>query len=420
MNRTAMSRTAETRHDEQSVGPLQPLTEDELDGWLRLPACQQPAWENSERARECRRRLQTLPGLVSSAEVERLRHLLVQCATGALTVIQVGHCAEQPLESHPGAVRRMAGLIDALAGTWQFITGAPAVRVGRMAGQYAKPRSAPTESVDGSELDVFRGHMVNRPGPDAQERRHLPEHMLHCYHSAERVMTELRRMEGPPHYRPAVWTSHEALILDYELALLRRDRAGATLLTSTHWPWIGERTRQLDGAHVQLLASVSNPVACKIGPTATPEDIGGLCRALNPDNVPGRLTLISRMGADVVGDLLPPLVKVATDLRCPVLWMCDPMHANTRRHNGVKTRFVCDVRTELRLFYECVAAAGAIPAGVHLEATPSDVAECVSEGCEVQGDAHHYTTLCDPRLNPGQALDVVQSAARTVADRTHE
>ena len=361
-----------------------------------------------------------LPPLVEPTEIDRLRHVLSQCVDGELSIVQVGSCAEEPKESAQDSVRRLVGLIEALAGTWQLVTGIPVVRVGRMAGQYAKPRSQPTEMVDGRQLAVFRGHMVNRPESGTADRRHLPDHMLRCYESSAGVLDELRRLGVEESGQPWIWTSHEALVLDYELASLRRDARGRTFLTSTHWPWVGERTRQLDRAHVRMLASISNPVACKLGPTATPEDVRGLCQALNPRREPGRLTLIARMGADRVADLLPPLVATALDARCPVLWLCDPMHANTRSRDGVKTRLIEDITTELQQFYHCVTAAGGLPGGVHLEATPADVVECVSDATDTQIDPARYTSLCDPRLNPGQAHAVLEAAAHAAVSESED
>ncbi|MFJ7768071.1 3-deoxy-7-phosphoheptulonate synthase [Streptomyces sp. NPDC097107] len=391
-----------------------------MDEWRRIPAHQQPVWEDSEGARESRRRLTALPALVEPAEIDRLRDVLSRCVDGSLSVVQVGSCAEDPRESARESVRRLVGLIEALAGTWQLVTGTPVVRVGRMAGQYAKPRSQPTEMVDGRRLAVFRGHMVNRPEPGIADRRHLPDRMLHCYESSAAVLSEMRRLGEEPSGQPHVWTSHEALVLDYELALLRRDSRGRTLATSTHWPWVGERTRQLDHAHVRMLASIGNPVACKLGPTATPEDVRGLCQALNPRGEPGRLTLIARMGADRVADLLPPLVTTALDAQCPVLWLCDPMHANTRSQGGFKTRLIEDITTELQRFYHCVTAAGGVPGGIHLEATSADVVECVSEAADTRIDPARYTSLCDPRLNPSQAQAVLEAAAHAAMDETED
>ncbi|MEU5117152.1 3-deoxy-7-phosphoheptulonate synthase [Streptomyces longwoodensis] len=392
-----------------------PLTEAQLDEWRRLPAHQQPVWEDSERAEECRRVLTESPGLVTAAEVAELLRVLSQCALGEVDIIQVGDCAEDPAGSAPDAVRRTMGLIEALAGMWQLTTGKPVVRVGRMAGQYAKPRSAPTEAVGGRPLAVYRGHMINRPEATETSRRHVPDHMLHCYRSAGRVLAELERLRTDPASQPRIWTSHEALVLDYELGLLRRDDSGRMLLTSTHWPWIGERTRQPDGAHVRLLASVINPVACKIGPSASPDDVLALCEALNPERETGRLTLITRMGEDRVSEALPPLVEATAAARHPVLWLCDPMHANTRLREGVKTRLMEAITSELQQFRRCVTESGGVAGGVHLEATATNVAECISEETGVELDRTRYTTLCDPRLNPDQALSVLAAAGRAAS-----
>ncbi|WP_381560258.1 3-deoxy-7-phosphoheptulonate synthase [Streptomyces eurythermus] len=389
-----------------------PLPEGETERWLRLPALQQPRWENPERAGECRRLLTGLRGLVTGSEVRRLQEVLARCALGKLHVVQVGDCAEDPDESDPQAVRRTVGLIDALAGVWQMSTGTPAVRVGRMAGQYAKPRSRPVEKVGGRTLPVYRGHMVNRPGPHEADRRHLPDHMLHCYEAAARVVGELTRLGDQA--QPAVWTSHEALVLDYELSLIRCDTAGRRLLTSTHWPWIGDRTRDPAHAHVRLLASVVNPVACKVGPTATPEEVLELCAALDPARQPGRLTLISRMGAEAVDERLPPLVEAVRAAGHPVIWLCDPMHANTRRIHGIKTRHLREITAELRRFHHCVSAAGGIPGGVHLETTAADVAECTDGDTDPVCRPGGYQSLCDPRLNPRQALAVLTAVRDTV------
>ncbi|MEU2723113.1 3-deoxy-7-phosphoheptulonate synthase [Streptomyces smyrnaeus] len=390
------------------------LSDDDMDQWHRLPAFQQPVWEDGARARECRRILAGSPGLVTVDEVGQLRAVLARCAAGDLNIVQIGNCAEHPEDSAPERVRRMVGLIDALAGVWQSVTGTPAVRVGRMAGQYAKPRSQPSETVAGRRLAVYRGHMVNRPEAGERSRRHLADHMLECYRSARQVLAETRRLSTGPAGQPRVWASHEALVLDYELPLLRRDADGRFLLASTHWPWVGERTRQPEGAHVRLLASVINPVACKVGPSAAPDEVVELCETLNPARAPGRLTLIARMGADQVLTCLPPLVSAVRDAGHPVVWMCDPMHANTHRRQGLKTRLVEEITAELQRFHRCVSRAGGVPGGVHLEATPGEVTECIPQRA-AGPDPQRYRSLCDPRLNTHQALSVLKAAAQSAA-----
>ena len=382
---------------------LKPLSEVELDEWRQIPAHQQPVWEDSERALEVRRRLMDLPALVEPAEIDRLRHVLSQCVDGELSIVQDRKLRRRAERVGPG-LRQAAGGTHRGVGRHLAACHRHPGRESRPHGRAVRQAQVPAHR-DGrrAELAVFRGHMVNRPESGTADRRHLPDHMLRCYESSARVLDELRRLGVEESGQPWIWTSHEALVLDYELALLRRDARGRTFLTSTHWPWVGERTRQLDRAHVRMLASISNPVACKLGPTATPEDVRGLCQALNPRREPGRLTLIARMGADRVADLLPPLVTAALDARCPVLWLCDPMHANTRSRDGVKTRLIEDITAELQQFYHCVTAVGGLPGGVHLEATPADVVECVSDATDTQIDPARYTSLCDPRLNPGQA-----------------
>jgi 3-deoxy-7-phosphoheptulonate synthase len=207
-----------------------------------------------------------------------------------------------------------------------------------------------------------------------------------------------------------VWTSHEALLLDYEIPMLRRDEEGRLALASTHWPWIGERTRQIDGAHVALLADVVNPVACKVGPRLQAAELLALCERLDPRREPGRLTLIARMGADVLADLLPPLVWAVRAAGHPVIWLIDPMHANTvTTSDGVKTRFVDTLIREVRAFQIAVRAAGGIAGGIHLETTPDDVTECVCAEFGIERIGEKYTTLCDPRLNPRQAISVVSA-----------
>ncbi|MFD6888678.1 3-deoxy-7-phosphoheptulonate synthase [Streptomyces sp. NPDC059957] len=370
---------------------------------------QQPVWADPGRAADVRAELAARPGLVGWEEVQMLRMLMAEAAVGTYQVIQAGDCAEDPAECGPQAVNRKIGLIDALAGVMKINTGKPVIRIGRIAGQFAKPRSSPTEIVDGRELPVYRGHLVNGPGATAEERRADPERMLSCYAAADQATTLLRQRTGawmPPTGAP-VWTSHEALVLDYERPLLRRTAGGQRYLSSTHLPWIGERTRDPQGSHVRLLAQVANPVACKVGPTMSPAELVDLCTRLDPGKEPGRLTLIARMGVDQVAARLPALVAAVREAGHPVSWLCDPMHGNTiKTLSGMKTRSVQTVIEEVVAFQQAVGAAGGIAAGLHLETTPDDVTECVwSEG--QWAEVHtRYTTLCDPRLNPRQAVAV--------------
>ena len=307
---------------------------------------------------------------------------------------------------------RKAGLLDMLATTMKLRTSKPVLRVGRIAGQFGKPRSNPSESVDGVELPVYRGHMVNTPEPDADGRLPRPDRMLSAYSAASDVVDHLRDRDvmTATAIDSTIWTSHEALILDYELPMIRRDETGQLLLTSTHWPWIGNRTRQLDGAHVDLLSRVVNPVACKIGAKITAAELVELCDRLDPSCQPGRLTLIARMGADLVTEALPPLVAAVAAAGHPVIWLTDPMHGNTvSTPAGFKTRFVDTVIREVTGFQTAVREAGGIAGGFHLESTPDLVTECVRDESEIGSVGDTYTSLCDPRLNPGQAVQVVSA-----------
>jgi 3-deoxy-7-phosphoheptulonate synthase len=336
----------------------------------------------------------------------------------------------------------------------------PVVKLGRIAGQFAKPRSSPTETVAGVELPSFFGHMVNGDEPTAAARTFDPDRMLQGYHQSASTLNLLRAFtkggfadltkvhlwnqefvgsspEGRRYQAIAseiaralrfmaacgidlegerslhevdVWTSHEGLLLDYEQGLTRRDSlTGRWYDCSAHMLWIGERTRQLDGAHVAFFAGVNNPLGVKLGPAATAQDVVGLCEALNPDRVPGRLTLIARLGAARVEELLPPLIRAARQGEHPVVWVCDPMHGNVfRTVSGYKTRRFEDIMAEIHGFFAACLAEGAWPGGVHLEFTGEHVTECLGGSEEVLENHldHNYATLCDPRLNARQSLDL--------------
>lgn len=380
---------------------------------IRLkPALQQPEWDDESQVQRIREELTARPALVTAQDVRTLRSLLARVAAGEAQIVQTGDCSEDPDESTVGHVARKAAVLDLLAGALKMITHKPVVRVGRMAGQFAKPRSNPTELIDGIELPVYRGHMVNGPEPDAETRTPDPLRLLTGYMAASDIMGHLgwQKPYGRPVIDPPVWTSHEALLLDYEVPMLREDEDGNLLLASTHWPWIGERTRQVDGAHVALLAEVVNPVACKVGPGMTPGELLALCDRLDPGREPGRLTLIARMGADNVIEKLPPLVEAVRAEGHPVIWLTDPMHGNTvTAPGGLKTRFTATVEREIAGFQLAVRSSGGIAGGLHLETTPDGVTECVTNEHFTDRVGDHYTSFCDPRLNPAQAVSVVSA-----------
>lgn len=375
-------------------------------------ALQQPDWGGDPLLATVREQLSQQAPLVQAEDVRRLRSLLAHVAAGAAHVVWAGDCAEDPAECTTGYVAKKAGLLDVLAGTLKMVTHTPVIRIGRIAGQFTKPRSAPTERVGGVQLPVYRGHMVNGPEPDAAFRRPDPERILSGYHAAAAAMEQLgwRGSGALREIDTHVWTSHEALLLDYEIPMLRRAGEDQVLLTSTHLPWIGERTRQIDGAHVALLAGVVNPLACKVGPGIRVGELLALCERLDPRREAGRLCLIARMGAGAVAGQLPALVTAVREAGHPVIWLSDPMHGNTVvTRAGLKTRFVETIVQEIQQFQTAVRSSGGVAGGLHLETTPDEVSECVTNESFVDQVAKKYTSLCDPRLNPEQAMAVTAS-----------
>jgi 3-deoxy-7-phosphoheptulonate synthase len=372
-------------------------------------ARQQPEWADTDRLAAARADLAARAGLVDADAVLRLRSWLGIVAAGGAHVVQAGDCAESFVECTADYVVRKAGLVDVLAGVLRMITRTPVVRVGRIAGQFAKPRSSACEHINGQLLPAYRGDSVNCAEPDPDGRQPDPSRLLAAYDAASAGIGHLGWQGGHGIDHP-LWTSHEALLLDYELPLLRRTADGGVVLSSTHWPWIGDRTRQLDGPHVALLAGVVNPVACKVGPSMTAGELLGLCDRLDPNREPGRLTLIARLGTRAVASALPPLVAAVRGAGHPVVWLTDPMHGNTvRTPDGLKTRFLEVITQEVREFQEAVRAAGGVAGGLHLETTPDDVTECVRNHSEIDQVADKYTTLCDPRLTARQAVSVVSA-----------
>ncbi|MEU6402558.1 3-deoxy-7-phosphoheptulonate synthase [Streptomyces sp. NPDC046985] len=382
----------------------------------RSKALQQPDWPDLAQVQRVREILSSRPPLVRIDDVQTLRSLLASVAAGEALVLQAGDCAEDPEECTPGHVRRKTAVLDLLATTLKMLTGKPVVRVGRMAGQFAKPRSQQFEQIGDLTLPVYRGHMINSPEPDPESRRPDPLRILTGYMAAGDIVEHLGwrapALRTWPGVEPLVWTSHEALLLDYEVPMIRGLGDSTRWLGSTHWPWIGERTRQIDGAHVDLLSDVVNPVACKVGPSMTPEEITSLCEGLDPLREPGRLTLISRMGADAVGERLPSLVAAVRSAGHPVIWLCDPMHGNTvTAPGGRKTRLLTTMAREVHDFGQAVAVAGGVAGGLHLETTPDDVTECAADAAALGRIGERHTTFCDPRLNSRQAVSLVTAWA---------
>lgn len=379
-------------------------------GWRDLPAGQQPDWPEPAHLRRVTARLSGAPCLVTAEEIVRLRATLAQVAFGRGFVVQAGDCAETLDTPDPARIGAGAALWARVARLLEDRLAVPVTTIGRIAGQYAKPRSSAVEVVGGQPLPVFRGFNVNAPGPTAADRRPDPARLLRAYRHSSATMALLRGIVRQP------WISHEALLLDYEEAFLRPDPAtGGWYLGSTHLPWIGARTNDPAHAHVRFLAGVGNPVGCKIGPDTTPETLLRLCDRLDPEARPGRLVLITRMGARLIERRLPPLVAAVARSGHPVVWMCDPMHGNTYRAScGRKVRHVDTIAAELSSFLRILRAAGAWPGGVHIEAVAGPVTECVGGLRRPIGEKDldvAYETACDPRLNYDQTVEFMEALA---------
>ncbi|WP_221351104.1 3-deoxy-7-phosphoheptulonate synthase [Streptomyces beigongshangae] len=390
-------------------------------------AHQQPHWPEPGELTEVVRTLGSLPALVSPDDCDELRLRLAAVARGEGFLLQGGDCAELfagPLiEPTRDKLRCLADMAAVLSSG----SGLPTLTVGRLAGQYAKPRSTYTETRGDRVLPVYRGDAVNDLRFDARGRTPNPQRLLAAYRAANRVLSDIRRLRSRNHtlftdLGGDFFTSHEALLLPYERALARAvPVSGREYGLSGHLLWIGERTRQPDGPHVAFAASVCNPVAVKLGPTATRTDVAELVELLDPHREPGRLAFITRLGASAVHDLLPPLVDEALTLGSPAIWVCDPMHGNTfTTADGIKTRRFEAIWTEVRGFIAVHQALGTHPGGLHLELTSRDVTECMDAqvpGREFRLDLR-YETACDPRLNGSQALELARLAAPLLRPRT--
>jgi 3-deoxy-7-phosphoheptulonate synthase len=401
--------------------------------------------------------LATKPPLVFAGECDQLKERIAAVTRGEAFVLQGGDCAEMFAESTPEAVRSKLETLLQMALVLTYAASIPVVKIGRVAGQFAKPRSSPTESRDGTELPSYRGDAVNGLEFTPESRTPDPARLLRAYHTSavtlnlaraftqggfadlqqahawnkdfvaqspagqryEQLAGEIDRalafmdacgVDPEEFHTVELYSSHEALLLDYERAMTRIDsRTGLPYDVSAHLVWIGERTRDLDGAHVELLRHIRNPIGVKLGPGVTPDDAVALIERLNPDGEPGRLAFITRMGATKIRDALPPLVERVTAHGSPVAWICDPMHGNTyEAASGHKTRNLDHVFDEVAGFFEVHRELGTHPGGVHVEFTGDDVTECIGGGHEIaEGDLHQrYETACDPRLNRRQALDL--------------
>ncbi|GGY38800.1 3-deoxy-7-phosphoheptulonate synthase [Streptomyces omiyaensis] len=371
-------------------------------------AAQQPYWPDPDAVDTVERELAGLPVLTPEDEVVDLMNGMALVARGAALLIQGGDCAERFHEAVPDLVRRKVDNLQGLAAIMRAGSGLPAVALGRIAGQYGKPRSSPfetEESGSGRKMPSYCGDAVNEPEFQPAARTPEPRRLLTAYTCSQIVLDEIRRSWSGRPVLERVHTSHELLLLPYERPLVREGAHG-TYSGSAHFGWIGERTRREDGAHVALAQAVHNPVGVKLGPTVSPEDAVALSRSLNPEGVPGRLTFIVRFGAKEVEELLPPVVRAVARHGAPVVWLCDPMHGNGLKLAGHKTRLIEPMRAETAAFVRTLREHGQWPAGLHLELTPDPVTECVSE-FDRPPRFTDYRSTCDPRLNPEQSADMV-------------
>jgi 3,4-dideoxy-4-amino-D-arabino-heptulosonate 7-phosphate synthase len=411
---------AETDGAACAAQPVSRLLVARLAEALARPAVQQPLWPDSRRARDVVALLRRAEPIVAPAETARLSDELAAVARGEAFLLQAGDCAESFAENNEAHQQANLRTLVRMADVLSRRTGLPVVRVARMAGQYAKPRS---QAVDDQGLPAYRGDMINSAEPTQAARTPDPSRMLRAHADAAGAMALIRRLRrtGIPGARVAgtgdIYVSHEALLLDYEQSSLWADSSGLEPRLSSglgHFLWIGERTRHLDGAHIAFAELLSNPIGLKIGPTTTPEQAVDYVRRLDPHAEPGRLTLVSRMGHTRVRDVLPPIVEKVEASGHQVIWQCDPMHGNTYTSaNGYKTRNFLEIADEFAGFFEVHRRLGSHPGGIHVEATGEHVTECVG-GAAGMAEADlptRYRTACDPRLNADQAQELAYAVA---------
>ena len=428
--------------------------------WRNFPIKQQPEYPDAQHLQRVEQQLRALPPLVFAQEIRDLKQNLATVAAGRGFLLQGGDCAESFAEFSAGKIRDTFKVLLQMAIVLTFAGRRPVTKIARTAGQFAKPRSADFEEVDGISLPSFRGDIIHSAEANPEARIPDPERMLQAYHQStatlnllrafaqggmadlhqvhrwnlsfvesspakERYMQMSRRIEDAlafmevcginSHNAPSIretqlFTSHEALLLNYEEALSRIDSfTGKCYNCSAHFVWIGERTRQLDHAHVEFFRRIDNPIGVKIGPTIEADELLRLIETLNPDNESGRLTLITRMGADRLAEVLPGLIRAVEKEGCNLVWSCDPMHGNTvKSSTGFKTRQFDDILRELQQFFAVHQAEGTYPGGIHLEMTGEHVTECTGGAWELSESdlATRYLTSCDPRLNADQVLEL--------------
>lgn len=454
-------------HTEEPVVKADISVIEGLDAWRSLPIKQQPQWPDHDEIRSASDQIATLPPLVFAGEVDLLRKRLAAAAQGHAFLLQGGDCAETFAGATAEQIRNRVKTVLQMAVVLTYGASMPVIKMGRMAGQFAKPRSSDSETRDGVTLPAYRGDIVNGYDFTPESRRPDPRRLVQGYHTAASTLNLIRaftqggfadlrqvhswnrgfaanpanvRYEGLAREidrairfmeaagadfdelkRVEFYASHEALLMDYERPMTRIDsRTGTPYDTSAHFLWIGERTRDLDGAHVDFLSRVRNPIGVKLGPSTSPDDMLRLIDTLDPTREPGRLTFITRMGAKTIRDALPPLLDAIKASDAQPLWVTDPMHGNgLTTPTGYKTRRFDDVVDEVKGFFEAHRAAGTHPGGIHVELTGDDVTECLggSEHIDEATLATRYESLCDPRLNHMQSLELAFLVAEELSNR---
>lgn len=435
--------------------------------WHNFTAQQQPLWPDKKAEAKVLKELSLLPPLVFAGEIRELKKQLAKAVDGEAFLLQGGDCSENFSNVTAPNIREKLKVLLQMAVVLNYAGGIPIIKVGRIAGQFAKPRSSHNETIDGIELPSYRGDMVNRSGFTEAERTPNPKFMLQGYYMGASTLNLLRAFTrggfsslqrvqawnqefvtnspmGRSYNRLArqitqaltfmetiglskdipqinetqFFTSHEALLLGYEEALTRLDHITSQWYDcSAHMLWIGERTRQIDGAHVEFLRGVHNPIGVKLGPSCKPDEIKKLANILNPKNEKGRLTFITRLGKNEIKNVLPKLLKEIKHEGIHVVWSCDPMHANTyTASSGHKTRSFDDILAEVALFFEIHQAEGTVPGGIHLEMTGNNVTECTGGAHNIIDEqlSQNYLTTCDPRLNAEQSLEVAFQIAEMI------
>ncbi|WP_161867083.1 MULTISPECIES: class II 3-deoxy-7-phosphoheptulonate synthase [Pseudomonas] len=436
------------------------------DSWRAKPIQQQPEYPEAAHLARVEQTLAGYPPLVFAGEARELRRQFAEVTQGRAFLLQGGDCAESFAEFSAAKIRDTFKVLLQMAIVMTFAAGCPVVKVGRMAGQFAKPRSSGSETIDGVTLPAYRGDIVNGIGFDAASRVPDPERLLQAYHQATASLNLLRAfaqggfadvhqvhqwnldfiansalsekyhqlanridetlafmravgMDSAPQLREvSFFTAHEALLLNYEEAFVRRDSlTGRWYDCSAHMLWIGDRTRQLDGAHVEFMRGIENPIGVKVGPSMDPDELIRLIDTLNPDNDPGRLNLIVRMGADKVEAHFPRLLRKIKEEGRQVLWSSDPMHGNTiKASSGYKTRDFAQILSEVRQFFAVHQAEGTYAGGIHIEMTGQNVTECIGGSRPITEDglSDRYHTHCDPRMNADQSLELAFMIAETL------